>query len=111
MRKPLMLIVLALLVCSAGMHADQKRRKPVTHTVTVDATAFTPAKLTIAPGDTVLWVNKDVIPHTATSTKVGTFDSGTIAAGKSWKMTFKTAGEFAYACQFHPTMKASILVK
>ena len=71
MRKPLFFIVLALLVCSAGMHADQKRRKPVTHTVTIDATSYQPAKLTIAPGDSVLWVNKDVIPHTATAKKAG----------------------------------------
>ena len=111
MRKPLLFILLALLLCSAGMHADQKRRKPVTHTVTMDATSFQPAKLTIAPGDTVLWVNKDIVPHTATSSKAGTFDSGTIVSGKSWKTTLKTAGAFTYACQFHPTMKGSIVVK
>jgi plastocyanin len=110
-RKPLLLIVLALLVCSAGMNADQKRRKPVTHTVTIDATSYQPAKLTIAPGDSVLWVNKDVIPHTATASKAGTFDSGAIASGKSWKATLKTAGQFAYTCQFHPTMKGTIIVK
>jgi plastocyanin len=49
--------------------------------------------------------------HTATSTKAGVFDSGTIVTGKSWKNTFKTAGEFAYVCQFHPTMKGTIVVK
>jgi plastocyanin len=111
-RTRLLLIVLALLLCGAGTDASQKKaRKPVTHTVTVDATSFQPAKLTVAPGDAVVWVNKDVIPHTATSKKAGVFDSGTIATGKSWKSTFKTAGEFAYVCQFHPTMNGTIIVK
>ena len=112
MRTRLLFVVLALLVFGAGTDAAQKKgRKPVTHTVTLDATSFSPATLTIAPGDNVQWVNKDVIPHTATSTKAGVFDSGTLASGKSWKTTFKAAGELAYACQFHPTMKGTIVVK
>ena len=110
-----LVIVLALLLCGAGASAAQKSsaktRKPVTHTVTVDATSFRPATLTIAPGDTVVWNNKDVIPHTATSKKPAVFDSGTIASGKSWKHTFKTAGNLAYVCQFHPTMTGNIIVK
>jgi plastocyanin len=111
-RTRLFLLVLALFVCGAGTDAAQKKgRKPVTHTVTLDASSFSPANLTVARGDTVQWVNKDVIPHTATSTKAGVFDSGTIVTGKSWKNTFKAAGEFAYACQFHPTMKGTIVVK
>ena len=111
MARRLLLVVLALLLCGAGAEAVQKKRKPVTHTVTVDATSFSPAKLSVAPGDSVIWVNKDVIPHTATSQKPGIFDSGTILAGKSWKHTFKTGGEIAYICLFHPTMKATLRVK
>ena len=104
-------IILALLVCSAGTVDGQKGRKPVTHTVTIDATSFQPASLTLKPGDSVVWVNKDIIPHTATSQKTGVFDSGTIAAGKSWKATFTTKGQHAYVCLFHPTMKATLRVE
>jgi plastocyanin len=108
-----LVIVLALLLSSAGTDVVQKGKKPkpVTHTVTIDATSFSPATLTIAPGDTVVWENKDVIPHTATSKKTGVFDSGVIATGKSWKHTFKTKGEIDYICTFHPTMKGTLRVK
>jgi plastocyanin len=109
--RKLLLTALVLLIGGAGAAATQKKGKPVTHTVTIDATSFAPASLTIAPGDSVNWVNKDIIPHTATSAKKGLFDSGTIATGESWKHTFKTAGDLAYICQFHPTMKGSITVK
>ena len=107
--------ILALALGGTWVTAWQKEkpapRKPVTHTVTIDATSFKPASLTVAPGDAVVWVNKDIIPHTATSAKQGLFDSGTIAPGKSWRHTFKSAGTFDYVCIFHPTMKGKTVVK
>ena len=113
MRIPIFITVLALLLSGAGTGAAQKTkpRKPVTHTVTMDATSFVPATITVAPGDSVVWTNKDVIPHTATSKTSGVFDTGTLASGKSWKGTFKSRGQFPYVCQLHPTMKGSLIVK
>jgi plastocyanin len=102
--------LLLLLVCGGSLGALQRARKPATHTVTIDATRFQPESLTIKAGDTVLWVNKDVIPHTATSQERG-FDSGTIASGASWKRTFTKKGDVAYICTFHPTMKAQLSVE
>lgn len=80
---------------------------PVTHTVTIDATRYQPARLTIQVGDTVVWVNKDLIPHTATATGGG-FDSKALAAGASWRFTVKVKGATDYACTFHPTMTARL---
>jgi len=106
----ILVTALALLVWGAGAGA-QKARKPAAHTVTIDATSFQPASLTIAVGDSVTWVNKDVIPHTATSAKAQVFDSGTITSGQSWKHTFKSRGDLAYVCEFHPTMKGRLRIK
>jgi len=107
--KALLVVALALNL-SAGA-TPQKQRKPATHAVTIDATSFQPVSITLAPGDTVTWTNKDVIPHTATSSRSGAFDSGTITPGKSWSHTFTTAGSLAYFCEFHPTMKGRVRVK
>jgi plastocyanin len=76
----------------------------------MDASRFMPEALTINVGDTVVWINKDIVAHTATS-QAGGFDSGTIKPGKSWKYTLKHAGEFAYSCTFHPVTKATLHVK
>ena len=39
-----------------------------THYVTVNGSSFSPATLTIEPGDTVVWDNvDDLFPHTTTS--------------------------------------------
>jgi plastocyanin len=84
--------------------------KPVTYTVTIDASRFEPASLTVAPGDTVVWIKKDIIPHTATSPS-GAFDSGELLLGQSWTYRPKQSGDFAYVCAFHPTMTATLRVK
>ena len=81
-----------------------------THTVVMEGVAFTPSTLTVAKGDTVVWVNKDAFPHTATAPDKS-FDSKEIAAGKSWRFSAKNAGMFPYVCTLHPTMKGTLVVK
>src|SRR5262245_28091107 len=85
------------------------RGEPTTHTVIMDVSRYMPDVLNLKVGDTVEWINKDLVPHTATS-KMGGFDSGAIEPGKSWKYTLKRAGDFEYSCTFHPNMKAMLHV-
>ena len=109
MRKATLAAALGLIVCTTGVAAGD-RPKPNTHTVTIEGMRFLPEVLTVAPGDTIVWVNKDLVPHTATST-AGSFDSKDIQADKSWRFTIRKTGDFAYICTFHPTMKAMLRVK
>ena len=76
-----------------------------THTVTIAQMRFTPATLSVHPGDIVEWVNGDLVPHTATAGD-GAFNSGSIAAGASWRWTVQTRGTVPYRCALHPTMSA-----
>jgi plastocyanin len=69
---------------------------------------FDPPLLEVKKGDTVEWTNTDITPHTATATA---FDSGSIASDASWRHSFTVAGNFPYACTFHPEMKATVIVK
>jgi plastocyanin len=97
-------------VCGVSPDRVAAARKAVTHTVTIDGSRFEPETLSVVAGDTVVWVNKDVVAHTATS-RLGAFDSGFIAPGKSWKYKTKRAGNCAYTCTYHPTMNAMLRVK
>jgi plastocyanin len=81
-----------------------------THTVVMEGTAFVPATLTVRRGDTVVWVNKDMFPHTATA-QDGSFDSGAFAPNKTWKYVAAKNGTFSYVCTLHPTMKGLLIVK
>jgi plastocyanin len=81
-----------------------------TQTVLIENIKFNPEHLEIHPGDTVVWQNKDVVPHTVTDEK-NQFDSGGIQPGASWKKTFRKKSVFSYKCIYHPNMHASISVQ
>lgn len=80
-----------------------------THVVTIEAMKFRPASLVVKAGDTVVWHNKDLVPHTATA--AGKFDSGEIGADRRWTWTASKAGRYDYVCTFHPGMKAGMVVQ
>ena len=104
------LVIVVSLFWGNASAALQKTQAPKMHTVVMEGTRFEPADLKIAAGDTVIWLNKDPFPHTATA-KSGDFDSQEIDVGKSWKNTFKTKGDYAYTCTLHPTMKGTLKVE
>jgi|SRR5829696_10118895 len=106
-RIPFVMLVLGLLVCPAGLGAAPKR---ATHTVTIDGARFSPAELTVKTGDTIVWVNKDILAHTATAKEGAAFDSKVIQPGKSWRFVARKRGAFNYTCIFHP-MDAKLTVK
>ena len=99
-----------LLIGARFAVAAEERAEPRSHTVTIEGNAFRPDDLTVDRGDTVVWVNRDFYPHTATDTE-GHFDSGVIPANESWTLTVEAAGELRYKCTFHPAMKATLRVR
>lgn len=76
----------------------------------IEAMAYAPAVLTMKPGDTVVWVNRDFFPHTATAQE-GDFDSGILAVGASWRHVAERRGRLEYVCTLHPTMKGVLIVE
>jgi plastocyanin len=104
----------ALLAWHAGSPAlaaePPAARKPATHTVAMEATAFSPPALVVRRGDTVVWVNRDPFPHTVTAGD-GTFDSKIVLSGRSWRHVARKLGEHQYGCTLHPTMKGKVTVE
>ena len=77
--------------------------------VSMSATSFSPANITINAGDTVVWNNTSSIDHTVTANN-GSFDSGTLRPGQSFSRTFNGTGTYAYECIFHNGMTGTITV-
>jgi plastocyanin len=79
--------------------------------VTIDIADFTfkPEAITVRRGTRLTWVNHDVAQHTATAN--GAFDTGTLQKGDRKSITLSKAGTYAYVCQFHPFMKATVTVR
>jgi plastocyanin len=86
---------------------------PGPNEVWIQGSAFNPSSITIAPGTSITWTNKDVIAHTATSNagQADTFDSGTLNTNGTYSYMFNIAGTFTYYCKVHPGMVAVVVVK
>jgi plastocyanin len=81
-----------------------------THTVVMEGMKFSPATLRIQLGDTIIFKNNDLVPHTATAKQREVFDSGTIKPGESWTFLPKFHTTVPYVCTFHPMMEGRIEV-
>ncbi|MBA2596021.1 MAG: cupredoxin family copper-binding protein [Chloroflexia bacterium] len=76
----------------------------------LDAFVFAPFSIEAAPGDTITWVNRSAASHTVTGDDLAFDDSGPIAPGESFSLTFDAPGTYAYHCGPHPGMVGQIVV-
>jgi plastocyanin len=69
---------------------------------------FAPRHVTIHAGQTVEWVDKDLVDHSVVAKGV---DSPDFAQGETWSHTFARAGVFRYHDRLNPSMKGTVVVK
>lgn len=102
-------VVPLLLACGTGASDRPEAPRPESHTVEIRSMAFHPAELRVHPGDTVVWVNRDLVPHTATAAD-SAWTSPPLARGERWRMVVRAAAAGSYLCVFHPVMEAHLIV-
>jgi plastocyanin len=98
-----LLAVIPLLALGPGEAAA-----PKIHTVVMANMRFGPMPADLKAGDTIVWVNRDLVPHTATS-RPGGFDIR-LDVGARARMTVRQAGSFPVVCRYHPGMRAMLKV-
>ncbi|HLZ44989.1 MAG TPA: plastocyanin/azurin family copper-binding protein [Gemmatimonadales bacterium] len=91
-----------------GLRADAKPRM---HTVEIRGMEFHPAVITVAVGDTVRWINQDIVPHTATASGRITWDTGQLTQGQAGRFIGRARGTARYACTLHPTMHGRVIIR
>jgi plastocyanin len=99
-------LVAPLLPAEAGSATPPAR----THTVTIRGFEYQPPRLSVRRGDTVVWINRDIVPHTATAPGAG-MESGSIPADGSWRYVAARRGSYVYDCTFHPNMRGVLRVR
>ncbi|MGH6835186.1 MAG: cupredoxin domain-containing protein [Methylocella sp.] len=77
--------------------------------VNIDNFAFTPKELTVKAGTTVVFRNRDDIPHLVVGAK-GEFHSKALDTDDTFEFTFAKAGTYGYFCGLHPQMQGKIVV-
>lgn len=99
------LLALALLPLARGAMAQDTAPA----IVEIAKFAFMPVEIEIKAGDVVIFVNRDLVPHTATS-QDNSFDTGTLRKDEQKEVAFPTAGTFSYFCRFHRHMTGIVRV-
>ena len=100
----------ALAAVSLALTAGCARPAPRSHTVEIRGFAYLPATLQVAEGDTVVWINRDAVPHTATRDGDG-WDSGSLKPEQTWQLVAASRGSQPYYCAFHPVMRGELVVR
>jgi plastocyanin len=103
--KRILLVTIASAMLAAGSVSAQKRA-PIRVEI-ADFVYLKPA-VNAKVGDTIEWVNKDIVDHTATE-KQKLWDVS-MATGKAGQVVMKKAGTFDYYCRYHPNMVAKLVV-
>jgi len=62
---------------------------------------FSPREVVVNVGTTIVWLNQDAAPHTATADDGRAFNSDLVANGQSFSLTLLDVGEFSYYCELH----------
>ena len=101
---------LLLGIALLGGLSDCAPHPPRSQQITVRDFTYQPASIVVAAGDTIIWLNADFVPHTATADD-NAWDSKTLAAGATWRLVADTLGRYRYYCTFHPNMEGVIEVR
>lgn len=77
--------------------------------VNIDNFTFTPSPLTVKAGTTIIFRNRDDIPHSIVGAKAE-FHSKALDTDDTFSFTFAKSGAYEYFCGLHPQMKGMIVV-
>lgn len=98
------LALAALLLAGAAAPAGAQ-----THIVSMGTSSFSPARLDVLVGDSVVWRNNSLRTHDIQSLAAG-FDSGRVAPGEGFGHAFDVPGTFDFVCTIHDGMTGELTV-
>jgi plastocyanin len=101
----------ALLLAGALLGTAGCGPVPMRHVVEIRDLSFGPAVVEVAVGDTIVWTNHDIFPHTSTVNGAAGWNTGLIPADSSRSSVVRRPGTFNYLCQVHPTMRGKVIAR
>lgn len=79
------------------------------YTVVIDKLKFGPVPAELHKGDSIVWVNRDILRHSATAAN-HSFDVD-LPPGAKGTIVLKSSGDIAFLCRYHPGMRGMLHVK
>ena len=100
------LYIYLIFILFVAARCSSTPQKPKVLTVEIKDMKFVPKNITVNKGDTIVWINRDLVVHDVTEETSKAWTSGPIIAGGSWKMAI--AEKANYYCSIHVVMKGKI---
>lgn len=104
-----MVMAVAVTIAPCMMSASTVEYSVKKHVVEITDLEFVPNTIHVRPGDMITWVNRDIVPHTATSVD-GSWDTGVINQDESKSVVVSLNMTSAYLCRFHVNMSATVVL-
>ena len=101
-------VFLFIVLCS-GCSPSPSVKKAKAYTVEIKQMKFVPAELVLQKGDTVRFINHDLVPHDITEASRKVWTSTPIPVDSSWTLVVSETAD--YYCSIHPVMKGKLLVQ
>jgi plastocyanin len=80
--------------------------------VSIGNFTFSPAKVDVAVGTKLLWVNEDDVPHTIVGTDPGSpLKSPALDTDDNYSVVLDRPGSYNYFCSLHPHMTGTVVVR
>ena len=89
--------------------ASGEGRKTELHTIEMSQMKFNPAELNVKKGDSVVFVNHDMVAHDVTEKSAKAWNSSPMAEGQTWILVATETVD--YYCSIHPVMTGKIVVE
>ena len=88
---------------------ETQKTIPKVHTVEIKQMKFQPAELIVQKGDTVVWINNDIVAHDVTEEPGKAWTSSVMPVGESWRLVVTQSAD--YYCSIHVVMKGKLIVQ
>lgn len=105
LRASLALGLLAVVAIAATAAESAPRRTEIA----MRGNSFRPRRVEVTLGDTIIWVNRDIVRHDAV--KDGLFDTGELRGGERFAWVPVDTGVIEYRCTIHQRMRGEIRVR
>ena len=111
----LLLPLLVLMGCFGGSEKKSsgsqavEDKGPAVYSIEMSQMKFHPAELTVQKGDSVVFVNHDIVTHDVTEESSKAWNSSPMAEGQTWTLVASESVNFF--CSIHPVMKGKIVVE
>ena len=101
------LVVFFGILFSSCSSSPMKQAK--SYTVEIKQMKFVPQELELQKGDTVVFINRDLLTHDVTETPGKAWTSSPLSPNASWTMVAEKTSD--YYCSIHPVMKGRLIVE